>query len=173
MANGITKEVITPISEISTDEFNELYKYYDIPNPKEILDFCKIHEDLVEGLITVKPMIEKYFPGALTVISEKSDLTPFSVTSGKNTVWIRVPNNEFFSKLCDIIEGHVLATTSANLSNHPSSKSYEEAKKSIGNLVDIVFDDCGCKCKGIASTVILAKDDNIKILRQGCILPDV
>ncbi|SDA71030.1 hypothetical protein [Methanobrevibacter millerae] len=62
MANGITKEVITPISEISTDEFNELYKYYDIPNPKEILDFCKIHEGLVEGLITVKPMIEKYFP---------------------------------------------------------------------------------------------------------------
>ena len=42
--------------------FDELYNYYEIPNPKEIRDFCMIHEGLVEGLITVKPMIEKYFP---------------------------------------------------------------------------------------------------------------
>lgn len=112
-------------------------------------------------------LIKKYFPGALTVILEKSDLTPDYMTSGKNTVGIRVPDNMFFKKLCSVIDGHVLATTSANLSNHPSSKTYEEAKASIGEFVDIVFEDFGYKCAGLESTVVLAIDDNIKVLRQG------
>ena len=120
--------------------------------------------------INAKNLIQKYFPGALTIVTEKSELTPFSVTSNKNTVGIRVPNNKFFQELCSIIDGNVLATTSANLSNHPSSKSFEEAKNSIGNLVDIVFEDYGYKCDGLESTVVLAIDDNIKILRQGSIL---
>ena len=66
-----------------------------------------------------KMLIDKYFPGALTIVSEKSDKTPDYITSGKNTVGIRVPNNNFFKQLCSVIDGHVLATTSANLSNHP------------------------------------------------------
>lgn len=114
-------------------------------------------------------LIEKHFPGALTVILEKSDLTPFSITSNKNTVGIRVPNNDFFAQLCSVIDGGVLATTSANLSNEPSSKSYEEAKNSIGKLVDYVFEDYGFNCKGLESTVVLAINGNIKVLRQGAI----
>ena len=112
-------------------------------------------------------LIKKHFPGALTIIIEKSDKTPLYITSNKNTVGIRIPNNEFFARLCSVIEGGVLATTSANLSNEPSSKTYEEAKKSIGHLVDYVFEDYGFTCKGIESTVVLSINDEINILRQG------
>lgn len=119
---------------------------------------------------SAKNLINKYFPGALTVIAEKSDKTSFDVTSGKNTVGIRVPDNKFFKELLKAVDLHVLATTSANLSNHPSSKSYEEAKNSIGSFVDILFDDYGCKCRGLESTVVLAIDENIKVLRQGSII---
>lgn len=114
-------------------------------------------------------LMKEYFPGALTVILEKSEKTPLYITSDKNTVGIRVPNNEFFKQLCSVIDGHVLATTSANLSNHPSSKTYNEAKQSIGEYVDIIFEDYGYTCKGIESTVILANEETIKILRQGSI----
>ena len=119
---------------------------------------------------SAEKLINRYFPGALTVICEKSDLTPSYITAEKNTVGIRVPNNEFFKELCKNIEGNVLATTSANLSNHPSSKSYIEAKNSIGDYVDILFENYGYDCKGLESTVVLAIDDNLKILRQGSIL---
>ncbi len=119
---------------------------------------------------SAKMLINRYFPGALTVITEKSDLTSFSVTSGKKSVGIRVPNNEFFKLLCSKINNHVLATTSANLSNHPSSKSYEEAKNSIGNFVDIIFQDYGYCCKGLESTVVSAIDDNINVIRKGSII---
>lgn len=115
-------------------------------------------------------LIDAYFPGALTVILEKSDKTPLYMTSGKNTVGIRVPDNEFFKLLCSLTDGHVLATTSANLSNQPSSKTYEEAKASIGELADIVFEDYGCSCAGRESTVVIADDNNYKVLRQGSII---
>lgn len=114
-------------------------------------------------------LMKEYFPGALTVILEKSEKTPLYITSDKNTVGIRVPNNEFFKQLCSVIDGHVLATTSANLSNNPSSKTYDEAKQSIGEYVDIIFEDYGYTCEGIESTVILANEETIKILRQGSI----
>ncbi len=115
-------------------------------------------------------LMDKYFPGALTVVAEKSDKTPLYCTSGRNTVGIRVPDNLFFQKLCSKIDGGVLATTSANLSGRPSSKTYKDVLNSLGNLVDIIFKDYGCSCSGLESTVVLAVSDDIKILRQGFII---
>ncbi len=118
---------------------------------------------------TAKKLTDKYFPGALTIVSKKSHKTPSFVSAGLDTVGIRVPDNKFFQKLCSVIEGNVLATTSANLSNMPSAKSCLEAQKSIGHLVDMVFDDYGFHCMGRESTVLSVVDDKIKILRQGSI----
>ena len=87
-----------------------------------------------------------------------------------NTVGIRVPDNNFFRYLCSIIDGNVLATTSANLSNQPASTNFKDAKNSIGHLVDIIFEDYGYKAKGIESTVVLVQENSTyKILRQGSI----
>lgn len=112
-------------------------------------------------------LIKENFPGALTLIFEKSDKTPDFVTSFQNTVGIRVPNNAIFSRLCEVVDGHVLATTSANLSNQPPASNFQEAKDFIGEHIEYVFEDYGQSCKGLASTVALAVDDEIKILRQG------
>lgn len=112
-------------------------------------------------------LIKKHFPGALTLIFEKSEKTPDFITSYKNTVGIRVPDNAVFKKLCEVVEGHVLATTSANLSNQPPAQNYEEAEKFVGAHVDYVFEDYGYKCEGLASTVALAIDEDVKVLRQG------
>src|SRR5699024_9704275 len=48
-------------------------------------------------------LMQKHFPGALTLVFEKSDKTPDFVTSFKNTVGIRVPANPFFKSLCEVI----------------------------------------------------------------------
>lgn len=116
---------------------------------------------------TAETLIKENFPGALTLIFEKSDKTPDFVTSFQNTVGIRVPNNSVFARLCDVVDGHVLATTSANLSNQPPASNFDEAKDFIGKHVEYVFEDYGQSCKGLASTVALAVGDEIKILRQG------
>lgn len=112
----------------------------------------------------------KYFPGALTIVTEKSEQTPDYITSNKDTVGIRVPDNKFFKDLCSAVEGHVLATTSANLSGQPSAKTYEDAKKSVGDFVDIVYEDGGCTCAGMESTVVAVLGSGYKILRCGSII---
>lgn len=114
-------------------------------------------------------LIKKYFPGALTLVVKKSGKTPDYITSNMDTVGIRVPDNEVLKEICEIAPGHVLATTSANLSHQPSAKTYEQAFENMNGLADLVIKDYGHCCKGLESTVAGVFDDNLKIFRQGAI----
>ena len=118
-------------------------------------------------------LIKKYFPGALTIVTEKSDKTPYYVTSNMETVGIRVPDNEIFKEICEIAPNHVLATTSANLSHQPSAKTYEQALENMSGLVDLIIPDFGQTCKGLESTVAGVFGDDLKIFRQGAITIDI
>lgn len=117
----------------------------------------------------VSILIKKYFPGALTLVVEKSEMTPYYITSGMETVGIRVPDNDIFKEICNIATGHVLATTSANLSHQPSAKTYEQALENMQELVDLVIPDYGHTAKGLESTVAGVFGDDIRIFRQGAI----
>ena len=112
-------------------------------------------------------LIKKHFPGALTLVLEKSEKTRDYITSGLNTVGIRVPDNEVFKEICECITGHVLVTTSANLSNEPSAKSYEQAVKNMQGKADLIIQDFGQIAQGIESTVAMVSENKVKILRQG------
>ena len=135
---------------LMSNEFYNLFDYLKQPIPKE-----------------AQKLIKKYFPGALTLVLEKSENTPDYITSGMNTVGVRIPDNEVFQEICKNIEGHTLATTSANLSGEPAALSYEEAMNYIGDKVDLVIPDFGYTAKGKASTVAGFKDNEIIIFRQG------
>lgn len=118
---------------------------------------------------TAQSLINKHFPGALTLVLKKSEKTPNYLTSGFNTVGIRVPDNAVFKEICECIEGKVLATTSANLSHEPSAKTYEQAIENMQGKADLIIEDFGQCAKGLESTVALITGDEIKILRQGTI----
>jgi len=112
-------------------------------------------------------LIKKYFPGALTVVLEKSENTPDYLTSGMPTVGIRVPDNQTFAEICKNIDGGVLATTSANISGEPPALTYDEAVKYIGDKVDLVVPSDGYEAQGLASTVVGFKEGEVVIFRQG------
>lgn len=118
-------------------------------------------------------LIKKYFPGALTVVTQKSDKTPYYVTSNMETVGIRVPDNEIFKEICEIVPNHVLATTSANLSHQPSAKTYAQALENMSGLADLIIEDYGHTCRGLESTVVGVFNDELKIFRQGAIIIDI
>ena len=119
---------------------------------------------------TGQQLVKKYFPGALTLVVKKNpETTPDYITSGMDTVGIRVPDNEIFKEICEIAPNHVLATTSANLSHQPSAKTYEQAKENMNGLADLIIDDYGYVCKGLESTVAGVFDDEMKVFRQGAI----
>lgn len=112
-------------------------------------------------------LIKKFFPGALTVVLNKSENTPDYLTSSFQTVGIRVPDNATFSEICKNIEGGVLATTSANISGELPALSYDEAINYIGDKVDFVVPSNGCEAKGTASTVIGFNESGVLVYRQG------
>ena len=151
-------------------------KIYEIKKREAQKPLILMSNNVENMLPYVKPMgtkakelVEKYFPGALTLVLEKTQKAPDYMTSGFNTVGIRVPDNKVFQEICECITGNVLATTSANLSHQPSSKTYEQAVENMTGLADIIIKDYGEKAKGLESTVVMVTDDNVKILRQGAI----
>jgi L-threonylcarbamoyladenylate synthase len=158
------------------DNERAVKKIYEIKKREAQKPLILMSNEVYNLLEYVKPLpkaahqlIKKYFPGALTLVVEKSEKTPDYITSSMPTVGIRVPDNEVFKRICEIIPGHVLATTSANLSHQPSAKSYEQAYENMHNLADLVIEDYGYTCKGLESTVCGVLGDDIKIFRQGAI----
>lgn len=151
-------------------------KIYRIKNREAQKPLILMSDEIYNLLPFVKPipkigqkLIKKYFPGALTIVTDKSDLTSDYITSGMQTVGIRVPDNETFKEICSFIPNHVLATTSANLSHQPSAKSYEQAFENMQGLADIIIPDYGCECAGLESTVVGVMNEELRIFRQGAV----
>ena len=158
------------------DNEKAVKKIYDIKKREAQKPLILMSNEIYNLLDYVKPipqtgqkLIKKYFPGALTVVTDKSDKTPDYVTSGMQTVGIRVPDNEVFREICAVIPGHVLATTSANLSHQPSAKTYEQALENMSGLADLIIEDFGCAAKGLESTVVGVMNDELRIFRQGAV----
>lgn len=112
-------------------------------------------------------MGNQYWPGALTIIIEKSSLTDDYISSGFNTVGIRIPNHPVLLELLKKIGP--IASTSANLSSEPAAKSIKDIKPQIINQIDFTLNDYSISCKGEESTVIIMEQNQYKILRNGAI----
>lgn len=158
------------------DKKNAVEKIYEIKKREAQKPLILMSNDIYNLLDFVEPipkigqqLIKKYFPGALTIVTNKSNNTPDYITSGMSTVGIRIPDNEVFKEICSVIQNHVLATTSANLSHQPSAKNYNQALENMTGLADIIIPDYGYFAKGLESTVIGVMGNEIRIFRQGAI----
>ena len=152
-------------------------KIYHIKKREPQKPLILMSSDIYHLLDYVKPipkvgqiLIKKFFPGALTIVTDKSEKTPNYITSGMQTVGIRVPDNEIFAQICSIIPNHVLATTSANLSHQPSAKTYEQAVENMNGLADMIIPDYGYCANGLESTVCGVMNNEIRIFRQGAVI---
>ncbi len=162
------------------DNEKAVKKIYEIKKREAQKPLILMSNEIYNLLDYVKPipkvgqqLIKKYFPGALTIVTDKSDKTPDYITSNMSTVGIRIPNNKVFKEICEIIPNHVLATTSANLSHQPSAKTYEQALENMTGLADLIIEDYGYHAKGLESTVVGVMNNELRIFRQGAITIDL
>lgn len=162
------------------DNEKAVKKIYEIKKREAQKPLILMSNEIYNLLDYVKPipkvgqqLIKKYFPGALTIVTDKSDKTPDYITSNMSTVGIRIPNNKVFKEICEIIPNHVLATTSANLSHQPSAKTYDQALKNMTGLADLIIEDYGYHAKGLESTVVGVMNNELRIFRQGAITIDL
>lgn len=158
-----------PSSEKAVQKIYEI-KHRELKKPLILMsnEFYNLFDYLKQPILKdAQKLVKQYFPGALTLVLKKSENTPDYITSGLETVGVRIPDNKVFTELCKNIEGHVLATTSANISGEPPALTYQEAKNYIGDKVDLVIEDFGYSANGTASTVAGFIDNQVVIFRQG------
>ena len=86
-----------------------------------------------------RKIMEKFFPGPITIILNKSSKVPNIVTAGKDTIGIRVPENKIALSLIEEV-GRPLATPSANISGKPSGIEYEQIIKDFKGKIDFFID---------------------------------
>ena len=112
-------------------------------------------------------LINAFMPGPFTLILEKAEKIPLSVTAGLKTVAIRMPNNEIAKKIIEKA-GVPIAAPSANESGKPSGTNIEDIKDELGEKVFALIDG-GRTEIGLESTVVKVVNGIPKILRPGTI----
>lgn len=103
----------------------------------------------------------RYWPGALTLGVPVAGADTF-VFGG-----VRVPAYKPFQDLCAVIDGHCLATSSANISGMEPLKTAAEIRATFPDI--IVIDNAYEKMGGRPSTVAILDGDKITVARQGAV----
>lgn len=114
-----------------------------------------------------KKLVEKYFPGPLTIVLPRSAVLPELVTAGRPTVGVRMPDHPVAIAIIREFGGPIVAT-SANLSGQREPKSAEEAGEFLNNKVGLVIDSGPAEI-GSPSTVIDVTVTPPKVLRVGAV----
>ncbi|MDD5634780.1 MAG: L-threonylcarbamoyladenylate synthase [Candidatus Omnitrophica bacterium] len=124
----------------------------------------------IEELVTKVPeearwLMDKFWPGPLTVVLEKKEIVPDIVTTGLDTVAIRMPSNSIAKKLIEL-SGVPIAAPSANLFGRPSPTTAEHVVDDLNGRIDLVLDG-GKTDIGIESTVVECAENKVIVLRPG------
>ncbi len=110
-------------------------------------------------------LAERFWPGPLTLVLEKSDKVPDLLTAGLPSVAVRVPNHPLALEL--ICAARVpVAAPSANMFGSISPTSAVHVAEQLGDRIDYILDGGPCKV-GVESTVIDCSGPRVALLRPG------
>lgn len=111
-------------------------------------------------------LMEKFWPGPLTLVMPKSPAIPGIVTSGLETVAVRMPNHPAALELLRRASVPI-AAPSANPFGYLSPTRAEHVERMLGDQVDLILDD-GATRFGVESTILLISDPPV-VLRFGAV----
>jgi L-threonylcarbamoyladenylate synthase len=128
-------------------------------------------EEMLERVVADIPplarrLIERFWPGPLTLVLHKTEALPAIVTAGAATVAVRMPAHPVARAIIERA-GVPLAAPSANPFGRLSPTRASHVSQSLGGLVDMIVDGGPC-AYGLEST-ILALDPEPALLRPGAI----
>ena len=161
---------------LGADALNEkaaksIYKAKGRPSDNPLIIHISEYEDLKKITKEIPKnadiLINKYWPGPLTIIFKKSNQVPYSTTGGLDTVAVRMPNHQVALELIKA-SGTCIAAPSANISGRPSPTKGEHVIEDLEGRVNMIIDG-GDQKIGIESTIIDLTVTPPVILRPGYI----
>ena len=132
-----------------------------------ISSYEKLQEIVKNIPFKAKKLAKKFWPGPLTLVLEKKNKISNTVSAGKSTIAVRVPNHPLTLKLLNSIDFPV-AAPSANPSGFISPTSASHVSNFFKDGLDVILNGGLCS-KGLESTIIGFEDDNPILYRHGAI----
>lgn len=124
---------------------------------KMLEEYCKVDEKTAH-------LISAFSPGAITYILKRTAKLDASITDGKDTVAVRIPNDEMLLKIINELNCPILMT-SANLSHHDNLCEYRDVYALFKDKVDVLVMENAHSL--LASTIVDTTGGELVILREG------
>ena len=150
---------------------NAVKKIYEIKSREKIkaLPVLAYSIDIVKKIVVIdkftENILQKNWPGPLTLILELKDQELKKSLNLQNKIAVRIPDSDCTLKLlekCELVVG-----TSANISGNASYTDPNNCIKNIKNY-DLFLNGGTITSKG-ESTIIEIKNEAIKIIREGAL----
>lgn len=156
---------------LDEDAATKIYQAKGRPSDNPLLVHVADKEDvydLVENIDDrAKLLMDKFWPGPLTIVFKKKAIIPDRTSGGLDTVAIRMPSDQVAR---DLIRqaGVPIAAPSANISGRPSPTKPEHIIRDMDGRVDGILVGGPCDY-GVESTIIDLSEDLAMVLRPGSI----
>lgn len=123
---------------------------------------------LVESIPeTAKTLIDKFWPGPLTLVFKASASLPQGLTGASRTIGIRYPRHPFCSEILKMCN-RPITSTSANISGENQSRSLRGIAETFESVVDLIV-DAGDVQSGLPSTIVDVTGTTPRFIRAGAL----
>ena len=176
VAGGIVAFPTETCYGLAVDPFNEqalvkLFRAKNRPADKAVLLLINTISQL-DSLVThipeiYSPLIERFWPGPLTLIfPARPGLSPL-VTGGTGTVGVRISPHPVALALGEAF-GSAMTATSANISGQSPARSAAQIRSFFDATVDVVLNG-GMTPAGLCSTIVCESGGTLQLVRSGVI----
>lgn len=149
--------------------FSRLVKAKNRPENKPFTLMCGYLEDIKKVAVVddrTERIIEKFMPGAITLLLEKKDGLPDWVTLGSPFVGVRISSHPLVLSVIRKVQKPLLVP-SANLAGEPPLSLYKEIQDVFDGKIAAIFkeDSSGQK----PSTIVKINGNQLECVREGAI----
>lgn len=123
----------------------------------------------IDGLVysvsdSARELIRAFWPGALSLVVQQAPSLQWDLGDARGTVMLRMPLQPVAIEL--LRQTGPMAVSSANVSGQPPATTADEARRQLGDLVDVYLDG-GTAEQQAASTILDLSGPQPRILREG------
>ncbi len=139
----------------------------DNPLIAHIATLSQMRDLATEITANTARLIDRFFPGPLTVVLRKTERVPSIATAGLGTIGVRMPRGEVAHRFL-LACGVPVVAPSANLSGRPSPTTWQAVLEDLDGRIDCILRGEPTEI-GLESTVVDCTGDVPVLLRQGAV----
>lgn len=154
---------------LNADAVIRIFETKNRPHFDPLIVHVASHEQVADLAIDISEaahvLMSALWPGPLTIVLRKHECIPHIVTSGLDTVGVRMPDHPLTLELLRSLD-FPLAAPSANPFGYISPTSALHVAEQLGDRIPYILDGGEC-IVGVESTIIDCSSDTPTILRLG------